>query len=180
MNNATKRETLAQMPMEQLEELLQGELRKQYPDEDTVKGIMEELEIRDKDVPVPEHIVQAWNDMQMNTKPKKTQAKRKPRKHTWLTWVAASAAVFCMLLVTVPQALGAENIFTAIARWTDRIFSFDPIKPPYVYAFQTDNPDLQTVYEEITGYGIDQPVVPMWLPEGYQLSEINHRQTPLK
>lgn len=39
------------------------------------------------------------------------------------------------------------------------------------YVFQTNNPGLQEVYEAVVGLGVTEPVVPMWLPDGFEIKE---------
>ena len=46
--------------------------------------------------------------------------------------------------------------------------------------FKTDNPDLQEVYDKITELGVTVPVVPMWVPDGYELVKCIVDSTPTK
>ena len=71
-----------------------------------------------------------------------------------------------------------------LARLTDSIVEFfspgmanDNIKE---YVFETDNPGLQQVYDAVVGLGVTEPVVPMWLPEGYELVECKVVETSHK
>ena len=39
------------------------------------------------------------------------------------------------------------------------------------YVFETDHPGLQQIYDAVVEMGVTEPVVPMWVPEGYDLVE---------
>ncbi len=54
----------------------------------------------------------------------------------------------------------------------------DTTNPPVEYVFQTDNPGLQQVYDKVTELGVTEPIVPMWVPEGYTLTELRSIKTP--
>ena len=176
-----RREELEKLSSQQLDDVLCAELGKECPDRNVVLGILEILESREKDMPLPEYPVaseariryEAWNDG-FN---KGRESTRKPMRK--LAGVAIAAVLVLVFGVITPQALGAENIFTLIGRWTAAFFAFDEpetmperavSQPPYV--FRTDNPGLQKLYDTVTELGITQRVVPQWLPEGYELKVI--------
>ena len=49
---------------------------------------------------------------------------------------------------------------------------FSPDEPTQAieeYEFRTEHPGLQEVYDAVAGLGVTEPVVPMWIPEGYTL-----------
>ena len=48
----------------------------------------------------------------------------------------------------------------------------DASNPPVEIVFETDNPGLQQLYDKVTELGATEPVVPMWLPEDFVLSEL--------
>lgn len=99
------------------------------------------------------------------------------KKPIILLRVAAIAAVLALLLTIVPPVLGAENIFQLIGSWTQDIFSF--LTPESTEDrsgerhFETDHPGLQKLYDTVTQYGATAPVVPTWLPEGFELTELS-------
>lgn len=102
------------------------------------------------------------------------------KKPIILLRVAAIAAVLALLLTIVPPVLGAENIFQLIGSWTQDIFSF--LTPESTEDrsgerhFETDHPGLQKLYDTVTQYGATAPVVPTWLPEGFELTELKMEQ----
>ena len=47
------------------------------------------------------------------------------------------------------------------------------------YSFETNNPGLQQIYDAVVELGVTDPVVPMWLPEKYELIEFVHLDSPM-
>lgn len=169
----------SEMPTAQLDEELQQELRKENPSEEVVLGIMCVIREREENCPVEisEKIHNAWEQYSERTAaPKKTN-----RKRMW--FMSMAAAMICIVLLAIPQTVGAESIVDVFSRWTESIFEFfnpgqDEPKPPTEYVFQTDNPGLQQIYDKVTELGAKEPIVPMWIPEGYELVELKTTETP--
>lgn len=182
-NMAGLRGMLEQMPTEQLDELLQIELEKEQLDETAVRMIMSILEERDQEIPVEinENIEAAWEKYQAHD-PVKEQS-RLPLQN-WPLRVVAAVAVVILLFASMPQDADAEGFWERFARWTDSVFEFfSPDDTPHnciEYVFETDNPELQQVYDTVVGLGITEPVVPMWLPEEFELIESKVNNTPSK
>lgn len=177
------RGVIEQLPTNQLDRMLQRELEKTPVDEAAVQIIMGVLKERDQDIPVEinEHIQAAWTKYQAQT-----PFKERPRiaLHSWPVRVVAAVAVIVLLAFAMPQNAEAEGFWERLARWTDSIFEFlSPGDTRYIaeeYIFETDNPGLQQVYDTVTALGITHPVVPMWLPEGYELIECEVIETTAK
>ena len=135
------------MTTAQLDELLQTELRKDLPDEEVVLPILESLKKREQ----------------------------KPcRKNRWIISAAAIAAVLVLLITILPKTVGANSFWNAMLHVTDSIVQFfapgdSPDSTEAEYVFETDNPGLQQMYNKVVSLGVTDPVVPMWLPEGYEL-----------
>ena len=168
-----------QMPTEKLDQLLQAELEKEHPNEEVVLPILRELEEREKGIPVkttPEALEILEKLSKHNTSSKQSIHKRK-----WLAGIAAVAAVACIVVMTLPRTVGAESLLDVLFRWTSSIFEFiDPDKS-YHNAdsdFTTDNPGLQQLYDKVTELGVTESVVPMWLPEGFELEEMKISPAP--
>lgn len=161
-----------QLPTEELDQILQAELEKECPNEEVVLPILQILEEREKDYPVektPEVLAMLENLSEHNTPSKRFQNRR-----IWAVRIAAVAAVACIVVMALPRTVGAESIFEVLFRWTSSIFEFiDPdgneSYPNTDSAFVTDNPGLQQLYDKVTELGVTEPVVPMWLPEGFEL-----------
>ena len=168
---AALRETLERMETQQLDAMLLEELRKDSPNGELIRMIGRILKARDREL-VPEiddNIRQAWEQYQRKAQP----IKKKPKG---LNSILVKAASLILVLLTfmalVPQKAEASNFFQRIIAWTEDVFSF--IKPSEeavqeTYVFHTDNPGLKEVYDKVTELGITEPVVPTWLPEGYEL-----------
>lgn len=174
--------TLNQLSTQELDEILRDELRKPLVDGDKVREIIRVLEEREKANPV-EMTTQAQAVLdRFQAREQRRTKRRKPTARSWVIRVLPMAAVLCLiLLAVVPQPAKAESWWERFARWTDGIFAFvnngeaDGEQPQYV--FHTDNQGLQQVYDVVTGLGITQPVVPMWIPEGYELVSCVQKNT---
>lgn len=155
----------------ELDEMLQDELHQGAPDGDLVRQIIWILEGREKDYPVEvtPQIQAALDKFEDHGRAERPR----PTARSWVMKAAPAAAIICLLICVVPMQASAETWWERIARWTESVFEFvidgeaDAEKPEYV--FQTDNPRLQEVYDAITELGVTVPVVPMWIPEGYEL-----------
>ena len=181
-NTTGLRGVIEQMSTEQLDEMLQHELEKESVDESAVHLIMEVLEKRDQDMPVEinPQVAAAWEKYQTHAP---VQIRPKASFRSWPVRIAAAAAVVIVLAFAVPQSAEAEGVWERLFRWTDSIFEFfvpGDEMAAQEYIFQTDNPGLQQVYDTGTALGITDPVVPMWLPEGYKLVECKANETPTK
>lgn len=180
INTTFRREELEMLPTPELEKILFEELESNSTDRNSVLQLLSILEKRDPadQSAITDEVAGAWEkyledrDRSICDTPK---VYRKPIK--WLGAVAAVVVVVLTLLMTVPQAVGADSIFDIIGRWTQDIFGFfhesDPeVQPKSGYQFHTDNPGLQQIYDAVAAQGVTQPVVPTWIPEGYELVEL--------
>lgn len=175
-NNMASWGLLKELPTHELDMLLQEELRKETVDAELVRLILNVLEDRERDYPVEvnaeieaaaDRFEQSLHDQKNNPSPKRA---------SWVLKVASIVLVVGVLLFTIPQAANAETFWGLLTRWTDNIFEFfnpgdDDDKQPK-YAFETDNPGLQEMHDAVAELGIAEPVVPMWVPEGYALEEL--------
>lgn len=181
-NTTGLRGVIEQMSTEQLDEMLQHELEKESVDESAVHLIMEVLEKRDQDMPVEinPQVAAAWQKYQTRAS---VQSRAKFSFRSWPVRIATAVAVVMVLALAVPQSAEAEGFWERLFRWTDSIFEFFTPGDEMVaqeYVFKTDNPGLQQVYDTVTAMGITDPVVPMWLPEGYELIECKVVEAPTK
>ena len=168
----------SEMPTSELDRQLQLELQKEEPEEEVVLGIMRVLQEREENctVEVTKDIQDAWNRYHKKTvKPKKTT-----RKCKWFIR-AAAVAVFGFVILAIPQTVGAESLLDVFFRWTESIFEFfapedEATNPTVEQMFQTEHPGLQQVYDQLSEMGVTEPVVPMWLPEGFELTELKTMQ----
>ena len=170
-----------QLPTEELDQILQAELEEEHPNEKVVLSILRILEEREKDFPVektPEVLA-----MLEKLSERKTPSKQSKIKRSWVAGIAAVSAVVCIVVMALPRTVGAESIFNVLFRWTSSVFEFfspgqDETNPPVEYVFETDNLGLQQLYDKVTEQGVIEPVVPMWLPDGFELLSI--KEIPLR
>lgn len=175
---ASLREFVEQMPTQELDAMLQAELQKENIDEDLVRLILDVLESREMDCPV-EYIPEAVKAAQKleNIGPRTTAGVKYPR----VLKAASILLVAGLLLFALPRVAHAENLFELIARWTDSVFEFfNPAEPndQPEYVFKTDHPGLQQIYDAVVEMGVTDPVVPMWLPDSFELAESKVIKTP--
>ena len=170
-----------QMPTEQLDQILQAELEKEHPNEEVVLPILRELEEREKDIPVEKtpEVLAILNKLSKH----ETSSKQSIHKRRWFAGIAAAAAVVCIVVMSMAPTARAESLLDVLFRWTSSVFEFftpeqDASNPPVEIVFETDNPGLQQLYDKVTELGVTELVVPMWLPEGFVLSETKELPTP--
>lgn len=107
-------------------------------------------------------------------------------RRVWRTALVAAAAVACMLAAMVTAQAAGVDVFGAMARWTQDVFSFGPVAPD---SQVSDLPLQETaelaaepsnhgttftsLQEAFDAYGMTEVHEPSWLPEGYTLGRIN-------
>lgn len=175
-NNTTfLQRIMEEMDSEHLNEMLQEELHRDVPDGDAVRTALKVLEGREKNCPGEccQDIQEAWEKYQVESKiTEPTPLRRKCP----LLKVASIVLVLIVALSAVPQTVQAKGLFDRIVQWTDSFFEMlrteDQKDQNAEYVFKTDNPGLQQVYDAVVELGVTEPVVPMWMPEHYQLTRI--------
>lgn len=170
----------SQLPTEELDQVLQAELEKDHPNEEVVLPILNELEEREKDYPV-ERTPEVLTILDQYSK-HETTSKHSKYRRGWIAGIAALAAVVCIVVMAIPRTVGAESIFDVLFRWTDSFFEFvdidkDKNKLQIGSGFVTSNSGLQQLYDKVTELGVSASVVPMWLPDGLNLSELKEMHT---
>lgn len=170
------REELEKLPSDQLDRMLHEELDNENKNSDLILELMHILEERETDTPKPD-IGKAWEMFveRYNTEIEPEPVRQKKKSCRWLGTVAAAVAIFLVVSFGIPKVAGYDNIIELVASWTDDFFTLsspDNVPVQNEYVFKTDNPGLQQVYDAVTELGITDPVVPMWLPDGYELVEL--------
>ena len=168
---------------EQLRTMLHAETDKDVPDDDLVLSILHILEDREPEVPDSgsEKEKAAWKLYR-----KRIRARRKTGclQNSRLLRAAIVVLVCCLLFAMVPQQVEADNWWQRLTKWTSDFFGFFREEEETFrienYVFETDNPDLQQVYDAVVELGVAIPAVPMWLPEGYELLELRIEETRIK
>lgn len=180
-NKMGLRESLEQLETAKLDEMLQAELEKSTPDPDSIRLIMRILEGRESAAPEPITSSEeaAWQQYQKRM----AGLRKKPSPvRRWVTAVASVVLVVGLLFAVVPQQAEAETFWEMLQRWSNTVlgyFNRDDKFGEMNYIFETDNPGLQQVYDAVVEMGVTDPVVPMWLPEGYELIKLESKNTPM-
>jgi len=170
-----KQNTWLETPTPELDRQLQQELQKEDPNEEVVLGILRILQDREEEYPiqVTNQVQNAWEQYREKTvRPKKAN-----RKRMWFARAVVAAAAIAIVVLTLPRTVGAESLWDVLVRWTESVFEFfnpeqDATDPAVAHTFHTEHPGLQQVYDKVTELGATEPVVPMWLPEGFELTEL--------
>ena len=155
----------------ELEMLLKEELAKEQKDVTLIHRLLEQLKAQS---PTLLTVTQEEAD-QVQQRLRKFSEEPPAPKHprTWQTRFAVAAAVLCLVFLAFPIASGAPFIQKLVAKWNEDFFWIEvpatSTVPQEDYTFQTDNPGLQQLYDAVAELGITAPVVPMWLPEGFEL-----------
>lgn len=179
--NRDLRKEWESLPTPELEEMLRLELERKPPDDDAVLTLLHILEAREAEMPMEltRQEQEVWNRYRSKRKQK---AGKKHAVYRWLSLVASLLLVMTLLVTMVPQKAEAETFWEMLQRITNTVmeyFSGDGIRTEMGYAFATDNPGLQQVYEAVLELGVTDPMVPMWLPEGYEIVACEFKNTPM-
>lgn len=175
------RDALEQLQTEELQTMLQTELERDTPDPDSVRLILNVLEERENDTvsPLTEQKESAW----MKYQKKIAQLQKKPSKRWNVLAKAASVVLIVGILVaTIPGQAQAETFWEMLQRWSTSVVEYFSKNDAFVkskYSFATNNGGLQQVYDAVLELGITEPVVPMWLPEGYEITELTTNSSPV-
>lgn len=183
LNMADLRHQWEPLSTPELEAMLQAELDRKPPDDEKVILLLHILEAREKDLPLQlsareEEAWQRYKQKVMNRKRKKRLPVR------WLSVAASVVLIVAVLFSVVPQQAEAESFWEMLQRMTSTLMEyispwdrFDEAEENY--SFKTDIPGLQQVYDAVVELGVTEPVVPMWLPDGSELVELNVVKTPM-
>ena len=181
-NNLSLPEILEQLPTSQLSEMMRQELRKETPDKNAVKLILSILEKREENVPELDAQTQAaWDRYQQRVESGSLRPKSS-KNRLLVRWVVSAAVIAVALLFLVPQRADAAGFWGLLDRWRNSILEFltpDERISDLENAFETDNPVLQKVYDAVLEIGVDDPLVPSWLPENSVLKSLDELNTPV-
>lgn len=169
------------LPTPELEEMLQAELAKEVPNDDAVLLLLHILEAREPDVPLE---LTEREGIAFERYKQRIRARQKKPRHIprWLSVAACMVLILGVLMTVIPQQAEAETFWEMLQRWSDtvlRYFGRDDEFGVLDYTYETDNPGLQQVYDSVIELGVTDPVVPMWLPDGYELEYFTPKKTPM-
>lgn len=185
LNKTGLREVLERMTTDELESMLQTELDREDSDPEAVRVILRILEARHRAEPEVHNQTdekkQAWKRYQ--TRIRQFRQKHKGGASRRGLSIAASLLVVLVIATAmIPQQAEAETFWQMLQRMSSSVLEFfDPserlVDPEY--SFKTDHPGLQQVYDAVLELGVTEPVVPMWLPDGFDLAEFEVMNTPM-
>lgn len=166
-------ELLRQMPDARLEEMLQSELKREPPDQNAVRLLMQIL--REREAASPTVCGRSAEAAMERYREKAKSMRAVPvKRRRWIPIAAIAAVLALVILLFVPQQAAAKGIFGRLTTWTDYIFElFSPgekPEPEQEYTFRTDHPGLQTVYDQVVEMGVTVPVVPSWIWDECELT----------
>lgn len=167
-------ELLRQMPDARLEEMFQSELKREPPDQNAVRLLMQIL--REREAASPTVCGRSAEAAMERYREKARSMRAVPvKRRRWIPITAIAAVLTLVILLLVPQQAAAKGIFGRLTTWTDYIFElFSPgekPEPEQEYTFRTDHPGLQTVYDQVVELGVTVPVVPSWIWDECELDE---------
>lgn len=181
------------MTTEELEEILRLDAEapeRQESDTETLINVMEVLAKRKKNIGRTENTAQrAYESFQKNYLPeiedninahnRKGTKKKKPL--CWLRGLSVAAAVLVVVFLgSVTAKAFGYDIWEAVVQWTQDTFHFGDGRQ------NSDGPgtdgDLEhaSLQEVLVNAGIAEPLVPTWIPDGYQLTDIRVDESPLQ
>lgn len=101
----------------------------------------------------------------------------------WVRRLIAAAAVV-VILVCVPltaKAFGLDKLWDKVAKWTKETFSFVREDQPDAGEPSPRNTrQYESLEQTLEQMGEDPDLIPAWLPEGYELEEIDIQETPMQ
>ena len=96
----------------------------------------------------------------------KTERRRHGRFWYRLAAVAAAIVLVIGSGSLVSQATG-YHLWSALARWTSEVLCFSPDTEE-----AARNKGAGSLNEALASYGIEEPLAPRWIPEGYALTSV--------
>lgn len=102
-----------------------------------------------------------------------TRPKRRLRGVLRAFLIAAALLVILLVGSLTAYAMG-YNVWDAMAQWTEDTFSF---MAPQKDMTHLDKADPKKVLQD---YGVTEDILPNWLPDGYQYTEIEVSETPTR
>ena len=127
---------------------------------------------------------EAWESFQQNYMPEEPQKPVGTKKPVlWMRKLAAAAAVVA-LLIFIPisaRALSLEEMWDIFARWAKETFSFVSGESMEVSEpVQEDPRDFTSLQEMLHENNRDTSIVPTWIPEGFELAQIEKDSSPMR
>lgn len=182
LNTNGLRGILDSLPTLQLQQMLDDELQKEKSDPAAVKLILTTLEARHAAQLKTGSVVSEEALQKYRAEMEELFPRSPGRRWAPLLRVASVVLILGLLFAVVPQKAEAETFWEMLQRLSNSVIEyFNPREhiSSIEYEFKTDNPGLQKVYDAVAELGVTEPVVPMWLPEGYEITACTVKITPM-
>ena len=175
------RPELEAMDTYELNLLLQQEAAKPpvQIDEELVRRLWMALEQREAELLPEDPAVQAAQDKYRAGC--KTVPRRKPNR--WVLRTCVAAAALCLLLTAIPRASGENLLVEFFKRVREDVVAFfrgDEDDNRHTPDNTIEHPGLAELRQTVEECGISVPIVPTWIPEEYELTELKTAQYPSK
>ena len=184
LNKMGLREVLERMATDELESMLQTELDREESDPEAVRLILRILEARHREEPEV-HTADDQGDLAWQRYQSRVRRFRQSQaggQRRWISVAASLVLVLFLAMAVIPQQAQAETFWQMLQRMSSSVLEFfDPterlVDPEYT--FKTEHPGLRQVYDAVVELGVTEPVVPMWLPDGFELTDFDIKYTPM-
>ena len=94
------------------------------------------------------------------------RAPRRRLRHVWRLGLAAVLTIICMFGGMVVAQAAGWDVFGAVGRWTDDVFSFGAIRSDGALDVDADG-EFTSLQAALDAYGITEVSEPTWFPDGY-------------
>lgn len=188
------------MTNEELEEILRLDAQKTEGEESDLEMllyVMEVLAVRRKNSENPGktageafetfkeyYMPDDLSDDTAQVSPKSQVINMKPTKRLrpWLSRLAATVAILALVLVSsvTVHAMGID-IWDVVVKWTQETFHFgNQYQHSMTEPAKDDHRNFSSLEEALESKGIPSVSLPIWIPEGYSISDILVDTTPLQ
>jgi hypothetical protein len=173
------------MTTEELEEILRLDAEMpegQESDTEKILYIMEVLAERKRNTShTGKTALEAYESFKQNYMPETDDniipVKTKRRCPRWVRSLTATAAVIVILLAgSVTAKAFGFNVWKAVIQWTQETFHFGE----WGNSEPRNNLSYDSLQEALEQGKITTPLAPTWLPDGYELADVQIEQTPHK
>lgn len=127
---------------------------------------------------------EAWESFQQNYMPEEPQKSVETKKPVLWTRRLAAAAAVVALLIFIPisaRALTLEEMWDIFARWAKETFSFVSGESTEVSEPMSDDQrEFTSLQEMLAAEKRDSSIVPTWIPEGFELAQIEKDSSPIQ
>lgn len=173
------------MATEELEEILRLDAEMpegQESDGELLLYVMEVLAERKRNTShTGKTALEAYESFKQNYMPETDDtiipAKTKHRCPRWVRSLTAAAAVLAIVLIgSVTAKAFGFNVWKAVIQWTQETFHFGQYGDPDV---RNDLP-YASLQEALEQGKVPASLVPTWIPDGYEITDVTAERSPLK